>query len=311
MNRSVRQALALWDLEGAEARLIAQRENAVWRIDHAGKSYALRFHRPGYRSDAELASELDWMAMLARSGLIVPRPVPRSDGGFIGRSEEHRVSLLTWLDGKPIGEVGRLAAGLNPRALSRAVGEEMARMHDLTDDWTPPQGFVRPDWRAVGLIGDDPLWGRFWEHPHLTSIQRDMFLRARKAAGRALERMDLDAGLIHADLLAENVIEHEGRIAFIDFDDAAIGYRDFELATFLLKFLDRDYYADMRAGLLEGYSARRRVQPEHLDLMLLLRALSYPGWIATRLDEPGGPARSDRAIQTALALSETYLKGRT
>ncbi|MEY8840826.1 phosphotransferase enzyme family protein, partial [Cribrihabitans sp. XS_ASV171] len=293
--------------------LVAQRENAVWRVDHAGRAHALRFHRPGYRTEAELRSELQWMAMLAESGLTVPRPIPQRNGAFIGRAGGHCVSQLTWLDGHPIGATGQLAQGLDPRDLSRRIGTEMARLHDLTDAWTPPQGFIRPDWRAEGLLGEAPLWGRFWEHPDLAPDHRDLFLRVRDAARAELSALEpsLDTGLIHADLLAENVMEHEGQVAFIDFDDCALGYRDFELATFLLKFRDRDYYPDLRAGLLEGYAARRVVEARALDLMLLLRALTYPGWIIARLEEPGGRARSDRAIRTALDLAETYLKGRT
>ncbi len=313
MSETVRDALALWGMEDAEHRLVAQRENSVWRVDHDGLSYALRFHRPGYRTEPELRSELQWMAMLAKGGLTVPRPVPRHDGSFIGEAEGRKVSLLTWLAGRPIGEVGHLAEGLDPFTLAQKVGAEMARMHDLTDAWSLPTGFTRPDWRLEGLLGDDPLWARFWEHPDLTAQQQDLFQATREAARADLSALGqgVDTGLVHADLLAENVMEQAGVIAFIDFDDCAFGYRDFELATFLLKFRDRGYYTEMCAGLLEGYSRRRTVAPHELELMLLLRALTYPGWIIARLDEPGGRARSQRAIRTALDLAETYLEERT
>ena len=68
--------------------------------------------------------------------------------------------------------------------------------------------------------------------------------------------------------------------------------------------------ADLRAALCEGYADRRRVVPAHLDLMLLCRALTYPGWVIARLGEPGMDARSDRAVAMAVHMAETYLKGR-
>ena len=63
----------------------------------------------------------------------------------------------------------------------------------------------------------------------------------------------------------------------------------------------------MRAALLEGYATRRVVDPATLDLFILLRALTYPGWIIPRLHEPGGTERSMRAITTALPLADAYL----
>ena len=309
MNKNVTAALALWGMEGASARLIAERENSVWKVGHEGRAYALRFHRPGYRTPAELQSELQWMAMLAAGGVSVPRPVPLRAGGFTGHLGEQALSILTWMDGVPIGEAGALFDTSDPHALAVKVGREMARMHDLTDAWKLPEGFTRPDWRRAGLLGEDPLWGRFWEHPHLTLAQRDLLLDARAKADARLRATEggLDQGLIHADLLCENVMLDAGRPVFIDFDDSAFGYRDFELATFLKKSMHQPYYGDMRAGLLEGYSVRRAVDGDALDFALLLRALTYPGWIITRLDEPGGRERSARQLAQALELAAKFV----
>lgn len=312
MNETVRQALALWGMQQAQARLAAQRENAVWRVTHRGADYALRFHRPGYRTGAELRSELQWMLYLAAGGLPVPRPIRTANGAFIGLVGAHHVSLLTWLPGRPIGTQGALHDIPDPGAMAHDLGRAMARMHDLSDAWTPPAGFTRPDWRRAGLLGAAPIWGRFWDHPHLDAQGRALLLRARDAADAALAGIegDADQGLIHADLLAENVMTHQGRLSFIDFDDGAWGFRDFDLATVLLKFAHQPYAADLRAGLCAGYAARRAVDADRLDLFLLLRALTYPGWIMDRLNEPGGAERSEKALATALEMSEHFLKRR-
>ncbi len=313
MSEDLYHALGLWGLQTADAKLIARRENSVWRVDHLGQSYALRFHRPGYRSAAELVSELQWMTALAEAGLSVPRPIARDKGTPIGVAGSHHVSLLTWLDGAPIGTGGALRVPEHAYDLSLEVGQAMARLHDATDAWTTPASFTRPDWRAQGLLGDAPLWRRSWDHPDLTEPQKELLCATRDAAQRELQNLTgtLDQGLIHADLLAENVMHGNAGVSFIDFDDAAFGFRDFELATYRLKFRDRDYYHDMRAGLLAGYADRRAVAAETLDFMILLRALTYPGWIMTRLLEPGGQDRSRRAIATALDLADAYLNGRT
>ena len=66
-------ALKLWGLEGADCAFVAGRENQVFRVDHSGETFALRIKRPGYRTKAELQSELDWMAAMDAAGLAVPR----------------------------------------------------------------------------------------------------------------------------------------------------------------------------------------------------------------------------------------------
>jgi len=312
MNAAVEQALALWGWQGASAELFARRENAVWRVRRdGGGDHAMRFHRPGYRSGDELRSELDWMGYLARSGLCVPSPVARPDGTLTGAVGDHVVSLLTWLPGRPLGHLGQLHGIDDALALCRRIGALMARLHDLSDGWARPAGFTRPDWRREGLLGETPLWGRFWDRPLLTPDQRALLIDARAAADAALRGLERDAdqGLIHADMLLENILVDGDSISLIDFDDGAFGFRDFELATFLLRLDHRPDLPEMRAALCEGYAVRRRVRPTDLDLFLLVRALSYPGWIADRMGEPGADERSARAIATAVRHASRFLDG--
>lgn len=310
MTANVVRALHLWGLERAGFALAAQRENEVWQVLDGPRRLALRFHRPGYRTMAELRSELDWMEMLAEAGMAVPRPVRNMGGALLGEVDGHHVSLLTWLDGRPIGQTGRLVPGLDPMKVGMLIGVQMARMHDLSDHWTTPAGFARPDWSVKGLLGPDPLWGRFWEHPDLDPDQRGLLLATRDRALATFEACApaADLGLIHADLVAENVLIDDQTVAFLDFDDGAWGYRDFDLATVLVKFIGQPEYQPLRTGLCAGYAVRRPVHQSTLDFMLLLRALTYPGWIMTRLDEPGGRQRSARMLDAALRLAKDFME---
>ena len=248
------------------------------------------------------------MDALAQGGLQVPRPVPAQSGALVENVGDTLVDLLTWLPGRPIGSQGQLEV-TNRQDLCRALGVLLARLHDISDSWTPPPGFTRPAWDRAGLLGDRPLWGPFWDNPDLTAAQRALLLAARAKADAHLARIapGLDYGLIHADALSENILIHDGALSLIDFDDGGWGFRDFELATFLMRFLPAPDYPALRAALLEGYATRRVVDPATLDLFILLRALTYPGWIIPRLHEPGGTERSMRAITTALPLADTYL----
>lgn len=316
MLEAAREAAGLWGLGEAPIKLAAQRENLVFRVKAPGGDLALRFHRPGYRDEFQLTSELQWMAALANGGLRVPTPVAALTGALIQRQGDHMVDMLEWLPGRPLGKAGELQGIADRAGFCRSLGAVMAQLHGVSDEWPRPMGFARPAWDRAGLLGAHPLWGRFWEHPGLTDQQRALLLGVRARADAALAEIEgnADYGLIHADLISENMLyddsDPQAGVALIDFDDGGFGFRDFELATFLLRFTEAEDYPALRAALCEGYRERRRVRPEQLDLFILLRALTYPGWIMQRLDEPGGAERSQRAIDTAMRQARQWMETR-
>lgn len=295
-------ALRRWNLEQASASLVAARENLVYRVRHNGIDHALRLHRVGYRSNQELVSELDWMAALAARGLSLARPLAGLDGSLLQVVEGTTVDLLNWLDGEPMGVDGKLSALNDPAACYRALGREMARLHTCSDDWQAPATFRRPAWDLDGLTGENPLWGRYWENPALSAGQSALFQTVRGRCRAAIEQSEdsLDYGLIHADLVPENVLIAGSELQFIDFDDGGAGYRLFELATALNRAWRGDSYEQHRDALLQGYLQTRPLDIRLLPVFQVLRALSYVGWIIPRLDEPGGQARNERFIAEAL-----------
>lgn len=315
MLEAAREAAALWGLGNAPIALAAQRENVVFRVRTPDGDWALRFHRPGYRDELQLTSELQWLTALANGGVRVPAPKPALTGALIQRQGDHMVDMLEWMPGRPLGKAGSLDGVHDREGFCRALGVAMAELHGVSDEWPRPMGFQRPAWDRAGLLGERPLWGRFWEHPALSEAERDLLLEARVAADAELAGIEgeADYGLIHADLISENMLyddaEPDAGVALIDFDDGGFGFRDFELATFLLRFTEAGDYGALRVALCEGYRARRRVRPEQLDLFILLRALTYPGWIMERMGEPGSEERSQRAIATALRVARRWLDG--
>lgn len=67
-------------------------------------------------------------------------------------------------------------------------------------------------------------------------------------------------------------------------------------------------YAELEAALCEGYRSLRPLDVGLLDLFLMLRALTYIGWIAPRMDEEGSRERNARFIATGIELAEARLE---
>jgi Ser/Thr protein kinase RdoA (MazF antagonist) len=307
-------ALAHWDLPGQVPELIKYRENAVFKVTLAwGEPAALRLHRPAYHSAAALASELAFMANLRDRGLAVPQPIPAANGALLvafGEGPFH-ADLIGWVEGEPLGETGVPLAGKGRDlpAIFRAIGREMALLHGAADAFRQPVGFERPAWDAAGLLGAAPFWGRFWDCPMLAPEDRAYLtgLRETLAARLAAIAPGLDYGLIHADIVRENIFVQGDAVAFIDFDDCGFGFRLFDLATTLLRNRREPAYPALSAALIEGYARIRpqvEAELEHLPLFLLLRALTYIGWAAARPDLPDNAARLQRYIAEVRSLAE-------
>ncbi len=309
----VDRALPYWTIDVAEVSFVSARENVVYRVDAVGgRSYALRIHRPGYHTLAELESENSWTTALSDAGIATPRPVLTAAGAGYATvpyghgGETRHVGLIEWLEGEPLDEV--LAAGeRDPVPAFRALGGLMAQMHDQACRWELPEAFDRHALDADGLVGEAPWWGRFWEVPELTPGEREIVSGARRTIHGLLRGYGQRPGrysVIHADLLAENVLVHDGGVAAIDFDDTAFGWHVYDLASGLTQHAGHARYAELRAALLAGYQDVRPLGEEDLALLpvfLLVRPLVEIGWFHERLGGPltqraGGPVTREGTI---------------
>ncbi|ANM12975.1 MULTISPECIES: phosphotransferase enzyme family protein [unclassified Rhizobium] len=313
-----KQALQLWDLADQTPKLLKFRENAVFQVRLAdGKPAALRLHRPGYHDDRALASELQWMAALEAGGLHVPAPIPALDGNNLVRlpatpafASQH-ADIVSWMSGEELGQSGAPLCHSPDRieTIFGWLGEAMAELHTISDRWTPPASFTRPAWDFDGLLGDSPLWGRFWDCPGLTSETAAQLEDLRLLLGeklRLVEQAGLDYGLIHADLVRENVLIAAHGVELIDFDDAGYGWRMFDIATALLRNRREPCYDLIRSALIAGYRRRRPLSDaalETLPLFLLLRSLTYIGWVGARPDMPDAQRRVTRYIKEVQELA--------
>lgn len=318
-------ALEAWGLRGAEVSLLKQRENAVFAVTAPnGHKAALRLHRPAYHAAAALRSELAWIEALAASGLPTPAPRPTGLGELLVRVEHPALTqpryadLLEWVAGSPVAVTGEpLPPDLDIEGHFRALGTLTAQMHDRADAWRAPAGFTRHCWDRAGLVGEAPLWGRFWEHPQLDPHARLLLQAGRMAAAEDLSAYaagGADYGLIHADLIPENVLASPEGLQLIDFDDSGYGWRMFDLATTLFVHLTDPAYTRAEASLFEGYGAVRPVLERdraQLPLFMFLRASTYLGWLQTRPESEEGVAMTPMLIDAAAACAAAYLEDRS
>jgi Ser/Thr protein kinase RdoA (MazF antagonist) len=290
------RALPEWNLGAAKIEQISRSENVVFRVDsEAGRAWALRVHRPGYHTLAELESEPIWTAALNAAGIGAPVAERTRAGdhyaviGVPGTDETRHVGLVPWFEGVPLAQMIEQA----PDDASRDVhferlGRLMAEMHDQASAWRPPAHFQRHSLDADGFMGEAPFWGRFWDIPGLSPEQRETLVEARVRIRDRLTEYGKDRGtysVIHADLRSANVLVRDDRVHVIDFDDAGFGWHQYDMAAFLFDYATSESYERVRDALLAGYRSRRKIADEDLALLptfVVVRMLAALGWLNDR-----------------------------
>lgn len=301
-------ALPYWGVATVAPRVVKFRENIVFEADlrDLGR-VALRLHRPGYQSRTAIEAELMWTRQLAAQGLRVPEPLQTRGGAWTVRVGERVASLVRWLPGAPLGaaEVPLAGTVAEQRGLMSRLGVLIAELHDATDRLAIGRDLQRPVWDAEGFLGPQPLWGPFWANPVFTEAERGVIAAAREAAWGMLPAREVaDFGLIHADVLRENVLDDGGQLALIDFDDSGWGYRLYDLATAVVQSLEEPGLDHLVEGLLAGYAGRRQLADADvglLPLFVMLRTFASAGWIASRAaaDDPRQRFYAERALRMA------------
>ena len=73
MDEAAALAIGHFDVDAIASTFVSSSENIVYRIDaRDGHRYALRVHRPGYHTLAELESENAWTRALSAAGVETP-----------------------------------------------------------------------------------------------------------------------------------------------------------------------------------------------------------------------------------------------
>ena len=132
--------------------------------------------------------------------------------------------------------------------------------------------------------------------PALTPAEAGVLAEARVWLSGQLSDHRGGIGLIHADVLRENVLVDGGSVSLIDFDDSGLGFRPYDLGTALLSNLYEPGYEGIRDALISGYAETRPVSSEIVEIFTLARTCASVGWTAPRLAPENPIHRSHIAL---------------
>ena len=318
IDRLATAALAGFGLSpAATVELWNVSENHTYRVEDPGSGhrYALRVHRPGYRTVAQIESELQWVDALREDGAVdtcVPVPAPGGERVVTVSVEglgTRNLVLFEWLPGvAPDPDGAAVIAGF------RTLGAVSARMHAHARAWQPPPGFARPAWDHERTLGAGGHWGRWQDGLGIGPEERrlldrlDAAIAARlEAYGQASDRF----GLVHADIRLANLLVDGDDVRVIDFDDCGFAWFMYDFATTVSFMEDHPRVPELRDAWLEGYRSVARLDTAdeaELDTFVMLRRLLLVAWIGSHHTFASEAAELGAGFTAGTcALAERYL----
>jgi Ser/Thr protein kinase RdoA (MazF antagonist) len=303
---------------GTALQLCNVSENHTYRLsDAAGAArYALRVHRPGYRSAQEIESELVWLDALDSDG-VVPTPgiVAARDGRRVVSAradgiEPRYVVVFDWVPGiAPDLDSGEAALGQ-----FATLGAVSARMHRHARSWPRPGAFTRPRWDYEHTIGPHGHWGPWQDGLGLGAPERRQLQRLDAAIAARLAVFGQDEsrfGLVHADLRLANVLIDGSTVRVIDFDDCGLSWFMYDFATAVSFMEDHPRVPELREAWLRGYRSQAELEPAaeaELDTFVMLRRLLLVAWIGSHHTFAPEAAELGAGFTAGTCtLAETYL----
>jgi Ser/Thr protein kinase RdoA (MazF antagonist) len=267
--------------------------NAVFQVAADSRRFALRVHRPAYRSLAHTRSELQFLEVihrqLGRTRIRVPQPIRTRSGDLmvevpVGPGETRHCDLLSWIDGRVL----RFSEGLDPGA-AHLLGEALARIHVVAEQFEPPRGFDLPWWDAEAMFTSASPFapGRLEEVVSSAdwSLLQDLAERTREAF-EGIARTSGASGIIHADFILGNChfARRAGRqeVGILDFDDLGWGYFVYDLCPLLGNLTDYPNHVTLRRAFLAGYRTVRRLPRAcevHLPVLMAARHATVIAWV--------------------------------
>ena len=231
-----------------ECVLFQRGVNDTYLLTVAGRQFALRVSRAGWRSPDRIATELSALTHLHSKGVGVAMPVARDDGSFITEIQApeglRRAVLFEWAK-------GRTPKYGNAQDAFR-YGQLVARLHCASDDM--PASNARPRMDLNYLLGEpmERIRTRLLGMPRIWKDLNQLVQRVLARLDRVALK-ELDWGFCHGDVWSDNARTDGERLTLFDFDSCGTGWRIYDIASY--KWEARRQGAEQAAwqSFIDGY----------------------------------------------------------
>lgn len=257
-------------------------ENRVYQVGIEDSAPLIaKFYRPQRWSKAQIQAEHDALRSLEKAAVAVAAPMSINEESLF----EHNGFYFS-LTQKIIGESPE--AGDLDQLFQ--IGELIGSMHAASTDWTiDSRPFINPlarIKRAVEIVEACPFVPKSLRDGYNKVVAELRFKTDAALKGQPHSSIRF----IHGDCHRSNIINDQGRLTLLDFDDCRMGYA---IQDLWLHVSDASEKRTQLSELIEGYESHCSFDTRELDLidvMMAERHISYTAWIAERWSDPAFPA---------------------
>ena len=234
-----------------ELKNISHSFNSTFQlIDDDLVKYSLRVNLNFERDQSAIKAEQKWLNEIKTTGIVkAPIPISTLDGlpsaSIYSKELDHQFNctLAYWIEGEEVGD--------NPSDEQLfKLGQNMALLHNQTSDFKREDYFEFPNVNSVFMDMQDNLSNSSYINDDIDFLE--LIKKAKLDSTRVFEELaEIETlQLIHADLHMGNVIDQNGELHIIDFDDAGFGHpsQDLSISIFYLRDV-----RDKERHLLAGY----------------------------------------------------------
>ena len=267
-----------YHMPDAEVNWLAYTHNAVFDVVHKRGHFVLRVHDKS--AEARLESER-WIMIQLIVGMgqqVAPSPIR-----VMYSYNTSTIGLfLTHIEGIP-----RSSESLSLSDM-QAIGQYLAEMHNLRIE-----AEERPNLDYNGLFGEMGVYRLSEEAMQVFTDEQltvmDAAAEKVKAAMDELGVSDTEFGLIHGDLLLQNILFHEGEVRALDFEYCGWGYYLYDLTPILWQLKPQARYPELEQALWDGYTSIRPLSSRHRELLetfIAGRQVASMRWVVANRHNP-------------------------
>jgi Ser/Thr protein kinase RdoA (MazF antagonist) len=303
--------LAQMGRDTAHVSWLAQTHHPVMHVDD-DRQYTLHLYPLDTINSEALQAQHRIQRNVNQGGLCAPQPVQSVTG------ESQIAALYTYVEGE-----GRSVESLTAADVQQ-IGGYLARLHRMSLSMKS-----RPRFDVEGLFGEEGVYALDTDTAAcFTAGQQGVMqevIRRVDEAMQTLSQHDDEFGLIHADLLLQNVLfrdatetagttadtPDEQALCALDWEYCGAGYYLYDLTPLLWQLKPRPACRAFQTALWQGYTAIRPLESYHADVLetfIAARQVASLRWVAQNRQLPAYQERFSGIIATRIAELKHFLQ---
>lgn len=251
--------------KSATCKILKTGINHTYLLSTPTAKFILRVYCHGWRTESEIAEELNLLNFLTEHGFSVAYPIRDREGKYINQLKAPEGDRFAVLFSFADGETIRVPS----EEVSYQLGTAMAKMHQLTVN----KPIHRKAYNAASLVS----WALQATRNHFDAPSEEMqyFERADAKISAVFEQADaatLRYGIVHLDLWYENMKIRNGTdITIFDFDNCGNGWLFLDMAYSLMTLYrnepNKENFESKRESFYKGYESVTPISSEEKRLI--------------------------------------------